>query len=85
MSALASRGSDQSEEIWTLATANRQHTLALGGSDLSAADAPTLRRLIRWHAEYGSFEEGLDVVERLLELEPGDPGALQFKAQFLSR
>ena len=78
-------GSDQHEEIWSLATANRQHTLALGGSDLAAADAPTLRRLIRWHAEYGSFEEGLDAVERLLELEPGDPESLQFKAQFLSQ
>jgi hypothetical protein len=76
---------DQGDEIWTLATANRQHTLALGGSTPSADDVPTLRRLIRWHAEYGSFEEGLDAVERLLELEPGDPEALQFKARFQSR
>jgi len=75
------RWNDQGDDIWALATANRQHTLALGGGDPSAADAPTLRRLIRWHADYGSFEEGLDAVERLLDLEPGDPEALQLKAK----
>ena len=78
-------GIGQGNDIWALATKNRQHTLALGGADPSAADAPTLRQLIRWHADYGSFEEGLDAVERLLALEPGDAEALQFKAKFLAQ
>ena len=74
----------QGNEIWALATANRQHTLALGGSDISAADTLKLRQLISWYAEYGSFEDGLDAVDRLLALEPGDLEALQFKAQFVT-
>jgi len=77
-------GDAQRDEVWAVATANRQHTLSLGGADISSADSASLRRLIRWHAEYGSFEEGLDAVGRLLELEPGDPEASQFKAEFLA-
>jgi hypothetical protein len=74
----------QGAEIWDLATANRARTLALGGADLSAADAATLRRLIQWHADYESFEEGLDAADRLLVLAPQDPDGLRFKEQFLS-
>lgn len=74
----------QGDEIWALAVSNRQHTLALGGADISVADAATLRRLIRWYSDYGSFEDGLDAVSRLLIFEPGDPEALAYERLFQS-
>jgi uncharacterized protein YjbI with pentapeptide repeats len=75
---------DRSSDIQMLALKNRARTAALMGSDRLPPNETQSRLLLHWLSEYRALEEGLDAVDGLLNLVPGDREARLFRAEFLS-